>query len=76
MVPEKLANEPFCAVSHNGAANFSGGGNPEPRRRFASGAGEYRHEPAAYTASGLVGLLKVGPATDMLVGPKGSCAHS
>ena len=75
MVPKELANQSFCAIPHNGAADFSGGGNPEPRRRLARGTGEYRHEPAAYTRAGFVNLLKVGPATDMLVGPKCVCAH-
>jgi hypothetical protein len=76
MVPEQLANQSFGAIADNGAADFPGSGNPKPRRRLWSCAGEYHHEPAAYTGAGFVSLLKVGPATEMLVGPKRFCAHA
>ena len=76
MVSEQLANQSFGAIADNGAADFSGSGNPKPRRRLRSDAGEYHHEPAAYAGAGFVRLLKVGPATDMLVGPKRCCAHA
>jgi hypothetical protein len=76
MVPKELANQSFCAIPHNGAADLAGSGNPESRRRLPRGAGEHRHEPAAYARAGFVCPLKVGPATDVLVGPKRFGTHA
>ena len=76
MVPKELANQPFCAIPHDSPADLAGGGNPEPRRRQPRSAGEHCHEPAAYARAGFVRPLKVGPETDVFVGPKRFGTHA
>jgi hypothetical protein len=70
LVLKQLPHPALGAVSHHGAADFPRRRNPEPGHRFARGPGEDRHEAPIRSGAGLVSLLKICPAPNVLGRPE------
>jgi hypothetical protein len=65
---EQLPDQPFGAIANDGAADLSRGSDTETGRTVAPGPSKHRHESTADSTTLFVGSLKVGAATDVLVG--------
>jgi hypothetical protein len=70
LVLEQLAHPALGAVSNHGAADFPRRRNPQPGHRFAGGPGEDRHKAPVGANAGLVSLLEICPAPNVLGGPE------
>lgn len=70
LVLKQLAHPALGAVSHDGAANLARRRDSEPGHGFRGGPGEDRHKTPVRSDAGLIRLLKVCPAPNMLGGPE------
>jgi hypothetical protein len=71
LVLKQLAHPALGAVSHDGAANLARRRDSEPGHWFGRDPGKDRHKTPVCSNAGLISLLKVYPAPNMLGRPEG-----